>query len=628
MSLLVQITILLATALILVPLSKRLGLNHVLAFILTGLVLGPHLLNLNQESTFTTQLAHLGSLSLLFLLGLQLRPQRLWQLRGQINALGSLSLLLCTLVLMVALLLLFKLSLFTSLFLAVALSIASGTLLVESLQQQQLTNSRFGQQSFLLFIQQGVLALLLLALSPLFLKNTQNIQYDIAYCAALVAAFSGLFLMGRYVIRPLQRFLSKNATTELLTASAILQGVIVFLILTSLSIPATVSALLTGVLLADAEYRYEFETTIAPFKGTVLGMFFIAIGMSLNLNILISHSLWIFSALIIFIALKALCLFAVAYFYQRKWQQPLLLALSFAQAGEIAFISIQLLLDTNHLSSIQYQLLLIVVTLSMMLNPALFWFMRRYILNPKPQAAKNIKDTVNPQLIIAGFGRSGQIIARIAHIKQIPFTAIDNSPVSLQALDDSTASIIEGDATDIEVLTNAGIESAKVFALAIDDVESSMQIARYLRLNYPALCLIVRARDRHHLHLLKELGINHIWRETYLSSLGMAYQTLCQLNIPIAQAQQLIAQFRNHDEALIAEQQRIYNDDTKVYESYSSFIEELNYIFEGDQALNTTVSNSPITNDADVTTDSSPESTNSVPHHAQYRIDVSKNEFD
>ena len=628
MSLLVQISILLVTALILVPLTKRLGLSSVLAFLLTGIVLGPNLLDLNQDTALTTELTYIGTLSLLFLIGLELRPQRLWQVRTQISKLGGLSLLLCTLVLMIPLLLLFKLSLSVSFILAVALSLASSSLLLQLLQQQQLLNSRFGQQSFALLILQGAIALLLLAFSPILLPNDQNIHHDVAYFASLVAALSGLFLMGRYVMRPLQHFLSKNAATELLTAVAVLQSLLVFLVLTALSIPATVSALFAGILIADAKFRHEFEANIAPFKGILIGMFFIGIGMSLNLSILFSQSLLLLAALITFVLIKTLCLVSLGYFYQRNWQQPLLLALSFAQAGEIGFVAIQLLFNAESLSPLHYQLLLWLVALSMLITPALFWLIQRYIL-PKfktytPQAAQN----TTPRLIIAGFGRSGQIIARVAHIQQLPFTAIDNSPVQLQMLQGSEANIIEGDATEAEILLAAGIDSAEVFVLAIDDVESSMQIARYIRLHYPTLCLIARARDRHHLHLLKELGISHIWRETYLSSLGMAYRTLCKLGIPTVQAKQLIEDFRDHDEAQIAEQQRIYTDDKKVYESYSSFIDELNCIFESDQ-LRVGSSVSPIDTDAtDAIADSCAHPITSMPTHAKDRIDITKNEFD
>lgn len=621
MSLLVQLSILLASALILVPLAKRLGLSSILAFLLTGIVLGPNLFDLDQSTALTAQLTQVGTLSLLFLLGLQLRPQRLWQLRGEISRLGGLYWLITSIVLMLPLLLLFELSLPISLILAAALSLASSSLLQQLLQQQQLLNSRFGQQSFSLLMLQGMSALLLLALSPLFLAHTQNIHHDIAYLASLVAALSGLFLMGRYVMRPLQRFLSHNSSTELLMAVAVLQSILVFLILTALAIPATVSALLAGILLADTEFRHEFEVGIAPFKGIFIGMFFIGIGMSLNLNVLFSQSLWLLTALIGLIVVKALCLFAVAYFYQRKWQQPLLLSMSFVQAGEIGFVVIQLLFNANHLNPTQYQLLLFLVTLSMLSTPLLFWYMRRYILPKFKKPTPELSLDQPPQLIIAGFGRSGQIIARIAHIQQRPFVVIDNSPVQLQTLQGSSAMIIEGDATEIETLLAAGIKSAQVFVLAIDDVESSMHIARHIRLHYPTLCLIARARDRHHLHLLKELGISHIWRETYLSSLGMAYQTLCQLGTPAPQAQQCIENFRDHDETLIAEQQRIYTDDKKVYESYGSFIEELNCIFESDQSALER-------NDTEAQSDCSPHPITSVPRHAQDRIDITKNECD
>ena len=227
----------------------------------------------------------------------------------------------------------------------------------------------------------------------------------------------------------------------------------------------------------------------------------------------------------------------------------------------------------------------LIVTLSMVLTPILFWFVSSWLVprlnkNSKPQYDE-IPDQ-HPALIIAGFGRFGQIIARLAHMQHFPFTAIDNNLQRIDFVRRYGGTLYYGDVTHPDLLRSAGIETAQVFVLAIDDVEASMNVARHIRLNYPNISLLVRARDRHHIHLLRDLGVHHIWRETYLSSLDMAYQTLCELGVSQDQAQGSVKLFRDYDEQLLIRQQHIYTDEKKVFESYRDFLGELEHLFESD----------------------------------------------
>lgn len=625
MSLFVQITLFLAVTLLFVPLTKRLGLGALFGCLLSGIVLGPHLLNLTQDHQFIAELSNIGMLILLFLIGLELRPQRIWNMRGQIAKLGGSQLLLCTVFFVSALLLLFKLPLAISFLLGTALAFSSSSQVLQLLDQQQQLNSRFGQQSFLLLLFQDCIALALLALIPILLPNTDNIHHDVAYFAGIVAALSGLFLFGRYVMRPLSHFVIRNGAAELLTAVGLLQSIVVFVVLDVLAIPATVSALVAGILLADSAFRHEFENSLRPFRGILVGWFFITVGMSLNLSLAFEQPLLMIAAVLGLVLIKALAMLAAARFYRQHWQDAILLALGLAQAGELAFIVLHVAFDAGAISTAIFAPLNLIVALSMLLTPLLFWLMKHSVFATftTKQQAQSTHAEQPAALIIAGFGRSGQIIARVAHLQQLPFTAIDNNIQALGFLHDYAGQLIDGDATEESTLSAAGIASARVFVLAIDDVESSLQIARYIRLNYPQLCLIARARDRHHMHLLKELGISHIWRETYLSSLGMAYRTLCALGVSATQAQQHIEAFRTHDETLLAEQQRIYSDDEKVYESYRNFVEELNYIFASDHEFKVKQQadmDSPINEHANPQL--RPDSA------AQDRINPARNEFD
>lgn len=624
MSLFVQITLFLAVALLLVPLAKRFTLGTLLGCLLSGIVLGPQVLHLNQDHIFIEQLSNIGMLLLLFLIGLELRPQRISKIRGQIAKLAGSQLLFSTVLLISALLLLFKLPLPISFLLAVALALSSTSLVLQQLDQHQLLNSRLGQHSFSLLLVQDCIAIVLLTLIPILLPNNDNIHHDVAYFAGLIAALSGLFLLGRYVIRPLLRFVLRSGATELLTAVGLLQSIIVFVILDLLAVPSTVSALVAGILLADSEFHHEFEQSLRPFRGLLIGLFFVTVGMSLNLNLMFTHPILVVTTVLGLMLIKALAMLATARFYQGNWRDAILLTLSLAQAGELAFIVLKVTFNAGAITKTVFDPLNLVVAWSMLMTPVLFWLMNRYVVPYFEYKQQTPSDHLehSAALIIAGFGRSGQIIARVAHLQQLPFTVIDNNIPPLNFLQDYAGRLVDGDATEEQTLITAGIASARVFVLAIDDVESSLQIARYIRLNYPQLCLIARARDRHHMHLLKELGISHIWRETYLSSLGMAYRTLCTMGITAQQAQQQIEVFRDHDETLLAEQQRIYSDDEKVYESYRNFVEELNYIFASDRQsvmVQPTDKDSPINDNSNTIT---PNST------VQDRINPTRNEFD
>lgn len=628
MSLFVQISFFLIAVLILVPLAKRLGITPVFGFLLTGIILGPHALNLVQAPDLIQQFIDIGMLMLLFFIGLELRPQRLMQLSKQQIKLGVGQLFLCCLLLLPALIFIFELPLQTGFILGLALALPAIGFVIQQLQQKQLSNSILAQQAFSTLRLHSIAAILLLALLPLLLPNTSNVHHDIAYFTAIIASFSGLFLFGRYAMRPLLRFVVKNGATELIIAAALLQSVLVFIVLNTLTIPMTISALLSGMLLADAEFRHEFEHSLKPFRSLLFGVFFFAIGITLNLKLITTQPTLILSIVLGFIMIKLLALFALSYFYQRNWRQALMLAACLAQGGELAFITIQLAFQQQALNTATFEALMLIAALSLVLAPVLFNAALTIATTTTPTKPASKQQRPTAGLIIAGFGRNGQIIARIAHMQQQPFTVIDNNLPQLDFIQDYSGKMIEGDATVEATLHAAGVENAKVFVLAIDDVESSMQIARYLRLNYPDLCLIARARDRHHLHLLKELGIRHIWRETYLSALGMAYRSLCQLGVSTQQAQQQIEYFRDHDEALIAEQQRIFRDDEKVYESYRNFVEELHYIFESDRqsllvqqaTVPQSTENTGLTDHANIS-DTRPAAT-------QDRIDIARNEFD
>lgn len=584
MSLLLQIAIFLAAALILVPLGKRLGIATVLGYLFTGILLGPSVLNIARDAEAIMHLAEFGVILLMFLIGLELRPQRLWQMRHSIFVLGASQVLLTGVVLMGTAFLLFQQSLPVSFVIGFALALSSTAFVLQLLSEQQQLNTTHGQQSFSILLFQDIAAIPLIALIPL-LAGSQSSHHGVAYFAAVIATFTGLFLFSRYVMRPFFRFIVKSGATELITAAGLFIVIAVVVLMDVLGISTTLGAFLTGVLLADSEFRHELEASISPFKGLLLGLFFMTVGMTTPLGLIIDMPLLIIGGAFLLIFIKAALMLAVARYYKYEWKQSFLIAVCLAQGGEFAYVVLAVARSEKVITQAIMDPVTLIVTLSMALTPIMFWITQKWIapLFDQKNAPEydDIPDARAP-MIIAGFGRVGQIIARLAHMQRIAFTAIDNNIDRIDFVRKYGGTLYYGDATQPELLRSAGIQHAKVFVLAIDDVEVSMNVARHIRLNYPTLLLVVRARDRYHMHLLKDLGIEYIWRETYLSSLGMAYRTLCLVGVPEEEAKNSVEIFRDYDEKLIAEQQRIYTDEQKVYESYRNFLAELEHIFESD----------------------------------------------
>lgn len=584
MSLMLQITIFLAAALILVPLGKRFGIATVLGYLFTGIILGPSVLNIASDAEAILHLAEFGVILLMFLIGLELRPQRLWQMRHSIFVIGSAQVLITGLVLMGTVWLLFQQSLSASFVIGFALALSSTAFVLQLLSENQQLNTTHGQQSFSILLFQDIAAIPLIAVIPL-LAGGQSSHHGIAYFAAVIATFTGLFLFSRYVMRPFFRFIVKSGATELVTAAGLFIVIAVVVLMDILGISTTLGAFLTGVLLADSEFRHELEASITPFKGLLLGLFFMTVGMTTQLGLIVEMPLLIIGSALLLIAIKAIAMLVIARYYKFEWKQSLLIAVCLAQGGEFAYVVLAVARSEKVLSQAVLDPVTLIVTLSMALTPILFWIVNKWIvplLDKKSIPQYDEIPNTHAPMIIAGFGRVGQIIARLAHMQRIAFTAIDNNLDRIDFVRKYGGTLYYGDATQPDLLRSAGIQHAKVFVLAIDDVEVSMNVARHLRLNYPNLLLVVRARDRYHMHLLKDLGIEYIWRETYLSSLGMAYRALCLTGVSEEEARNSIELFRDYDEKLLAEQQRIYTDEQKVYESYRNFLSELEHLFESD----------------------------------------------
>ncbi|WP_180073970.1 MULTISPECIES: monovalent cation:proton antiporter-2 (CPA2) family protein [unclassified Acinetobacter] len=584
MSLLLQITIFLGASLLLVPLLKRFGIATVLGYLFTGILLGPDVFNIASDPQAIQDLAEFGVILLMFLIGLELRPQRLWSMRSSIFGMGSLQVGLTGLVLALGSFFALQQGIAASIVIGSALALSSTAFVLQMLSEKQQLNTTYGQQSFSILLFQDMAAIPLIAVIPL-LAGTESSHHGIAYFAAIIATFSGLFLFSRYLMRPFFRFVAKSGAHELITAVGLFIVLGVVVLMDVLGISTTLGAFLTGVLLADSEFRHELEASIAPFKGLLLGLFFMTVGMTTELSLFVEMPWFIIGGALALMLIKMASLTAIARYLKNSWRNSILLATCLAQGGEFAFVVFSVAKSENVVQQAILEPLTLIVTLSMVLTPMLYWLIQSQILprfNPKTiPEYDDIPDEHNP-VIIAGFGRFGQIIARVAHLQHLSFTAIDSNLDKVDFVRNYGGHLYYGDATQPDILRAAGIEHAKVFVLAIDDIEDSMNVARHIRLNYPQLKLLVRARDRHQVHLLRDLGIEHIWRETYLSSLGMAYHMLCDLGISDEDAYKSIELFRDYDEKLLTQQQQIYTDEQKIYETHRNALAELEHLFESD----------------------------------------------
>ncbi|QOW48588.1 MULTISPECIES: monovalent cation:proton antiporter-2 (CPA2) family protein [unclassified Acinetobacter] len=584
MSLLLQITIFLGASLLLVPLLKRFGIATVLGYLFTGILLGPDVFNIASDPQAIQDLAEFGVILLMFLIGLELRPQRLWSMRSSIFGMGSLQVGLTGLVLALGSFFALQQGIAASIVIGFALALSSTAFVLQMLSEKQQLNTTYGQQSFSILLFQDMAAIPLIAVIPL-LAGTESSHHGIAYFAAIIATFSGLFLFSRYLMRPFFRFVAKSGAHELITAVGLFIVLGVVVLMDVLGISTTLGAFLTGVLLADSEFRHELEASIAPFKGLLLGLFFMTVGMTTELSLFVEMPWFIIGGALALMLIKMASVTAIARYLKNSWRNSILLATCLAQGGEFAFVVFSVAKSENVVQQAILEPLTLIVTLSMVLTPMLYWLIQSQILprfNPKTiPEYDDIPDEHNP-VIIAGFGRFGQIIARVAHLQHLSFTAIDSNLDKVDFVRNYGGHLYYGDATQPDILRAAGIEHAKVFVLAIDDIEDSMNVARHIRLNYPQLKLLVRARHRHQVHLLRDLGIEHIWRETYLSSLGMAYHMLCDLGISDEDAYKSIELFRDYDEKLLTQQQQIYTDEQKIYETHRNALAELEHLFESD----------------------------------------------
>lgn len=574
----------LLAAVVAVPLFKRFGLGAVLGYLAAGVALGPFGVKVIHDAEPVLAASEIGVVMMLFVIGLELSPARLWVMRKPVFGVGGLQVLLSGLVLG-GVGLAFDLGWKAALVVGLALALSSTAVSLQLLSERKALSSPHGHLAFAILLFQDLAAIPLIAAIPLLgvaAASPDPIWQDVLKAvAAIVAVVFG----GRVLLRQLFRLAARIGVPEMLTASALLAVLSAAWAMHLAGLSMGLGAFLAGVLLADSEFRHEIESQIEPFKGLLLGLFFMAVGMSIDLALIAAEPWGIVLGCVALLAMKSLLLFGIGLRPGRlDWREALQLGAVMALGGEFAFVVLSEAVKAHLIDAALQNRLVAIVGLSMALTPLSMIAVSR-LLRAFPDAAPSRAFDAIPdhqaKVILAGFGRFGQIVARMLVAQKIPFVALETDAVQVDFVRRFGNVVYYGDPARPDLLRAAGAGHAKIFINAIDNPDASLRATRVVRRLYPELKVFARAHDRRHAWQLMDLGAN-VTRETFASGLEMGRDVLIALGIPPEQAAQRAQRFREHDETLLASQHLIYDDEAALLESARQARSELEQLFEAD----------------------------------------------
>ena len=575
-----QALVLLAAAVLLLPLFQRLGLGSILGYLAAGIVIGPLGLGLIPGAEAVLHFAELGVVLMLFLVGLELAPEQLWAQRRRLLGLGASQML-------------FSAALLTGFFFALGqpgpaalaigatLALSSTAFAVQMLVETNQLGTPQGRNAFSILLFQDLAVIPLLLLLPVLAGGDAGAAQPNLLVGVLVLAL--MWLAGRYLLNPWLGWLARLHNRELMTATALLLVLGAAELMETLHLSMGLGAFVAGMLLANSPYREQLDTDIQPFKGMLLGLFFIAIGMTMDLRLLAASPWSILAMGAALLGIKTLVLFGIARTLKVGGRDALRFGLLLSQGGEFAFVLFTQAGALNLLPTEMIARLNLVVALSMAATPLLLKLVQRLWPAPKTGHRSTEDEPAphgQPAVIVAGFGRFGQIIGRILVSRRIPFTALDSNPDHIDTVRRFGNEVYFGDVTRLDLLHTAGLQHARIMVLAIDDVQASLRAVRLIREHFPHITLIVRARDRYHAYSLMAEGVEHVIRETLDSSLRAAQTTLAQLGMPETTAIDLVRTFRDVDERLLREQFAHRDKLDKLIELSARGREELESLLE------------------------------------------------
>jgi len=561
----------LSAAVIAVPLSQALGLGSIIGYLVAGIAIGPWGLGLVTNVEDILHFAEFGVVLMLFLVGLELEPKRLWSLRRPIFGWGSAQVLGCAL-LLTGVALALGVSWRVALVAGLGLALSSTAIALQVISERNLRPTSSGQAAFSILLFQDVAAIPILALLPLLAhvsaSNEALAPVNIAEEALkIIAVIAGIVLGGRLLMRPLFGWIARSRTPEIFTATALLLVVGIAGLMQLVGLSMALGAFLAGVLLAESEYRRELETDIEPFKGLLLGLFFIAVGMSIDFGVLRQSPGLMALVVLSFLAVKGVVIYTLARLMKLPFQERPTFTLLLTQGGEFAFVVFQAAAGSHVLPSQTASLLIGAVAVSMLVSPLILVGIDKLLLPRYAQRGKVKMDEISePQeapVLIAGFGRYGQIVARVMLAQGIPCTVLEHDAEMIEAVRSFGYRVFYGDATRLDLLRTAGAANARILVVAVDDMTQSLAIVDLVQAHFPQLQIVARARDVTHWNKLRDRGVMRVERELFESSLRSARSVLELLGHGAFEARQTAMRFRQHNLALFEKMHPHYQDRAK-----------------------------------------------------------------
>ncbi len=566
-SIAMTILIFLGVAIILVPLGKKLGLSSVIGYLLGGILIGPFCLQLTGEDAQDIMHAsELGVIMLLFLVGLELEPQKLWQIRKRILGLGLSQMLLS----IVGIFIVFYIAGFglqKSIIIALCFAMSSTAIVLQTLKEKNLFRTVSGESSFSILLFQDIAVIPILALLPFFSKSKNALaQADqekvlLHYIPewlqpyTVIGAILILILLGRYIFVPFLRFVSKSGLNELLTAASLFLVIGVSELMISIGLSPALGAFIAGVMLANSEFRHELESNIDPFKGLLLAVFFVSVGATINFDVIASKPFFIFTAAFVVLAIKAIVLFGIGKYYKMNNEQSFFLAFALSQVGEFAFVLINF---SASLYLIDYQAnseLMAIVAITMCISPLLLIFKEKvldkhFIKDNSEEGKAELGIIKQRKIIIVGFGYFGSTVGRLLKSNGVRATVLDNDPERVALLRANGFNVYYGDATKPALLRSAGIEDADLLVLCLDDPEKNKLLVDYVKENYPHIKIFVRAKNRIDAYQFINKNVDNIYRETLGTAVDMAVDVLAESGMRRYTARRMGKRFMTIDKAM------------------------------------------------------------------------------
>ena len=553
-------------AVVAVPLAARLGIGAVLGYLLAGIAIGPWGLGFISDVDEILHFSELGVVFLMFIIGLELNPSKLWALRRSIFGVGAAQVLMSAAVL-AGLLMLTQFSWQAAVIGGIGLAMSSTAMALQLMREKGMNRSESGQLGFSVLLFQDLAVIPVLALVPLLAGNGDD-HPDWVKIGIKVLVFAGVLVGGRYLLRPVFRFIAASGVREVFTAATLLLVLGSALFMDALGLSMALGTFIAGVLLAESEYRHELEIAIDPFKGLLLGLFFISVGMALNLGVLYTHLLWVLASVAVLVAVKTGVLYSLARIYGLRSSERMQFAGVLSQGGEFAFVLFSSASSQRLFHNDQMALLLVTVTLSMMTTPALMKLidklLSRRFNQPEDEDEMPWVDDDKPQVIVVGFGRFGQVIGRLLMANKMRITVLERDISAVNLMRKYGYKVYYGDATQLELLRSAGAEEAQSIVITCNDPEDTMKLVELCQQHFPQLKIMARARGRVEAHELLQVGVTQFSRETFSSALELGRKTLISVGMHPHQAHRAQLHFKRLDMRMLRELMPVHTDTMQI----------------------------------------------------------------